>query len=65
MVLSRLDSFHLVDQFRVKLVDFGMSKSKVCVSKSNTISIRGVGTTRYRTPEVQPKANPDGKGKAV
>ncbi|KAG0575598.1 hypothetical protein KC19_5G015400 [Ceratodon purpureus] len=65
VVLSKLSSLHLVDQFCVKLVDFGMSKSKVCVSKSNTISIRGVGTTRYRAPEVHPKANPDGKGKAI
>jgi serine/threonine protein kinase len=48
-------------------VDFGMSKIKVEVSKSYTISIRGVGTTTYRAPEVHPKAhNPtEGHAKAL
>ena len=56
VVVNRLITPHLDDNFCVKLVDFGMSKTKVEVSKSNTISIPGVGTTRYRAPEVHPKA---------
>ncbi|KAG0565391.1 hypothetical protein KC19_8G186800 [Ceratodon purpureus] len=65
VVVNRLSFPHLVDHFDVKLVDFGMSKTKVQVSKSNTISIRGVGTTHYRAPEVHPKAYPNNTGKAV
>jgi len=57
VVVNRLDTPHLDDNFCVKLVDFGMSKTKVEVSKSNTISIPGVGTTRYRAPEVHPMAH--------
>ncbi|KAG0564268.1 hypothetical protein KC19_8G097200 [Ceratodon purpureus] len=63
VVVSTLTSSDLVDYFCVKLVDFGMSKTKVQVSKSNTISIPGVGTTNYRAPEVHPKAKLDGIGK--
>ncbi|KAG0609411.1 hypothetical protein M758_8G181900 [Ceratodon purpureus] len=65
VVVNRLSFPHLVDHFDVKLVDFGMSKTKVQVSKSNTISIRGIGTTHYRAAEVHPKASPNGAGKAV
>ncbi|KAG0598648.1 hypothetical protein M758_12G090800 [Ceratodon purpureus] len=64
VVVNKLTYSNHPDYFCVKLVDFGMSKTKVQVSKSNTISVRGVGTTRYRAPEVHPKAHPDGKGKA-
>lgn len=46
--------------YSVKLVDFGMSKTKVAVSKSNTISKLGVGTTIYRAPEVSPKLSAQG-----
>lgn len=65
VVVNRLVSPHLPDQYySVKLVDFGMSKTKVEVSKSDTMSFRGIGTTRYRAPEVHPDAHPDGLGKA-
>jgi serine/threonine protein kinase len=63
VVVNRVTSPYLVDDFCVKLVDFGMSKTKVEVSKANTISYRGVGTIMYRAPEVHPMANPDGEGK--
>lgn len=36
----------------VKLVDFGLSKTKIKISMSNTISQPNVGTTPYRAPEV-------------
>lgn len=36
----------------VKLVDFGLSKTKIKISMSNTISKPNVGTTPYRAPEV-------------
>ncbi|KAG0609409.1 hypothetical protein M758_8G181700 [Ceratodon purpureus] len=65
VVVNRLSFPHLVDHFDVKLVDFGISKTKVQVSKSNTISIPGMGTTHYRALEVHPKANPNRKGKAA
>lgn len=56
VVVTETRAAHLEDCFCVKLVDFGMSKTKVQVSKSNTISTRGVGTTKYRAPEVFPQA---------
>jgi len=62
VVVNTLTYPHLDDEyFCVKLVDFGMSKTKVEVHKANTISQRGVGTTFYRAPEVHPKAHPDGE----
>ena len=54
------DLVHFVNHFYVKLVDFGMSKTKVQVSQSTTISICSVGT-----PEVHPMVHPNGIGKAV
>jgi serine/threonine protein kinase len=66
VVANRLTWQHLGDEYYcAKLVDFGMSKTKVEVSKYNSISARGVGTTRYRAPEVHPKAHPDSNGKAI
>ncbi|KAG0583454.1 hypothetical protein KC19_3G137200 [Ceratodon purpureus] len=65
VVVNRLTSPYLGNHFLVKLVDFGMSKTKVQISKSSTISLPGVGTTRYRAPEVHPKAYPNGKGKTM
>ena len=62
VVVNRVNNPHLDDNFCVKLVDFGMSKTKVEVSKSNTISIPGVGTTKYRAPEVHPKAHNSTQG---
>ena len=50
----------LVDTYCVKLIDFGMSRTKVEVSKSNTISIPNIGTTRYRAPEVFRNAHQGG-----
>lgn len=40
----------------VKLVDFGLSKTKIQVSKSNPISHKGCGTSIYRAPEINPKS---------
>lgn len=54
-VLSDLDR---VD-FLVKLVDFGLAKTRVRVSKSNTPSQNNIGTTNYRAPEVFCKARAD------
>ncbi|KAG0577406.1 hypothetical protein KC19_5G154000 [Ceratodon purpureus] len=66
VVVSRLTSPHLSeDYFSVKLVDFGISKTKVEVSKSNTMTAGGLGTTRYRAPEVFPEAYRSGTGKAT
>ncbi|KAG0616856.1 hypothetical protein M758_5G146300 [Ceratodon purpureus] len=65
VVVSRLICPHLSEvYFTVKLVDFGMSKTKVEVSKSNTMTAAGTGTTRYRAPEVFPQAYGSGTGKA-
>lgn len=57
VVVTEIPTLHLEDNFCVKLVDFGMSKTKLQVSKSNTISMPGVGTTMYRAPEVFPEAH--------
>ncbi|KAG0616863.1 hypothetical protein M758_5G147000 [Ceratodon purpureus] len=66
VVVSRLICPHLSEEhFAVKLVDFGMSKTKVEVSKSNTMTAAGIGTTRYRAPEVFPQAYRSGTGKAT
>ncbi|KAG0616854.1 hypothetical protein M758_5G146100 [Ceratodon purpureus] len=66
VVVSRVTSPHLSeDHFSVKLVDFGISKTKVEVSKSNTMTAGGIGTTRYRAPEVFPEAYRSGTGKAT
>jgi serine/threonine protein kinase len=64
MLVNILDTPHLEDNICVKLGDLGMSKTKVEVSKSNTISIRGVGTPTYRAPEVHPKAQNPTQGPA-
>ena len=56
VMLNKVTGPYLVDAFCVKLVDFGMSKTEVEVSKSHTISVDGVGTTTYRPPEAFPKA---------
>jgi len=48
---------HPGDKFQVKLVDFGLSKTKVEASRSNKVSIRNCGTTTYRAPEVFSKGN--------
>ncbi|KAG0577402.1 hypothetical protein KC19_5G153600 [Ceratodon purpureus] len=66
VVVSRLICPHLSEHYySVKLVDFGMSKTKVEVSKSNTMTAAGIGTTRYRAPEVFPEAYRSGTGKAT
>jgi hypothetical protein len=65
VVVNTLTYPHLVDHFSVKLVDFGMSKTKVEVSKLNTMSAFGIGTTRFKAPEVYSKAHLDGKGKTT
>ena len=52
---------HPGDEFQVKLVDFGMSKTKVEASRSNSVSIRNCGTTTYRAPEVFSKGDDPGK----
>ncbi|KAG0612669.1 hypothetical protein M758_6G044400 [Ceratodon purpureus] len=67
VVVNRLTYPHLLDEYYcVKLVDFGMSKTKVKVHRAHTISVLGVGTTIYRAPEVHPQAQTDGKqGKAL
>ncbi|KAG0616859.1 hypothetical protein M758_5G146600 [Ceratodon purpureus] len=66
VVVSRLTSPHLSeDYFSVKLVDFGISKTKVEVSKSNTMTAGGLGTKRYMAPEVFPEAYRSGRGKAT
>lgn len=48
---------HPGDKFQVKLVDFGLSKTKVEASRSNPVSIRNCGTTAYRAPEVFSKGD--------
>ena len=59
VVISRVPSdLDLVD-FLVKLVDFGLAKTRVHVSKSNTPSQNNIGTTNYRAPEVFCKARDD------
>jgi serine/threonine protein kinase len=58
VVVSQLNTQQLVDQFCMKLVDFGGSKVEVETSKPNTMTARGTGTTMYRAPEVHPMANP-------
>ena len=63
VVVKQLTSPHLSGYFCVKLVDFGMSKTKVEALKSNTVTALGIGTTMYRAPEVHPDANPGEKGK--
>ena len=63
VVVKQLTSPHLSGYFCVKLVDFGMSKTKVEALKSNTATAPGIGTTLYRAPEVHPDANPGEKGK--
>ncbi|KAG0629495.1 hypothetical protein M758_1G108300 [Ceratodon purpureus] len=65
VVVNSLTSPHLKGFFSVKLVDFGMSKTKVEITKPNTISVRGVGTTRYRAPEIYPCANLDDISRAL
>ena len=52
-----------LDQYCVKMVDFGVSKVEVEASKSNTMIAFGIGTAVYRAPEVHPKANSKGLGK--
>ena len=65
VVVNRLSYPHLEDEyFCVKLVDFGLSKTKVELHRAHTISHVGVGTTIYRAPEVHPQAHPDRQGKA-
>jgi serine/threonine protein kinase len=62
VVVSRLINSNVADYFCVKLIDFGLSKTKFEFSELNTIS--GLGTTIYRAPEIHPKAHPNGKGLA-
>ena len=63
VVVNTFTSPDLVDYYILKLVDFGMAKIKVEASKSNTISIPGVGTTCYRAPEVLRSAHLKGTEK--
>ncbi|KAG0577474.1 hypothetical protein KC19_5G159100 [Ceratodon purpureus] len=62
VVVNRLSVSHVEDHYCVKLVDFEVSKTEVEVSKSNTMTYRGIGTTMYRAPEAHPKANEATKG---
>lgn len=64
VVVNRLTSPNVEDHFDIKLVDFGMSKTKVEYSKSITMSGFGIGTSVYRAPEVYRLAHLDGQGKA-
>ena len=52
VVLSKLTSSHGVDNFDVKLVDLGISKLQIEPSKVTT-TVNGVGTYRYKAPEVR------------
>lgn len=54
----------LENHFCVKLVDFGTSKTEVEVSRSNTVTALGIGTTTYRAPEISPSPHASRKGKA-
>ena len=67
VVINKVSNIpHLVDTYCVKLIDFGMSKTKVEVSKSSTISVPNTGTTRYRAPEVFRNAQQEGdRGRVV
>lgn len=61
VVVNKLPTPHLDENFCVKLIDFGLSKTKLEVSKSVTITAAGIGTTIYRAPELHPKARtPEG-----
>ncbi|KAG0577288.1 hypothetical protein KC19_5G145400 [Ceratodon purpureus] len=62
VVVNKLIVPHVEDHYCVKLVDFGVSKTEVEVSKINTMTYRGIGTTMYRAPEAHPKANEETKG---
>ena len=58
VVISKVpNSTHLVENFCVKLIDFGLSKAKVQASMSSTVSIPNCGTVTYRAPEVFSKAH--------
>jgi len=61
IVVTKFKSPHLVNYFDLKLIGFGMSKTKILASMSNTISARGPNTTRYRAPEVYPGKQEKGK----
>ena len=63
VVVNRLTVPHVEDHYCVKLVDFGGSKTEVEVSKLNTMTYRGIGTTMYRAPEAHPKANEETNGR--
>ena len=65
VVVSRLDSSSVEDLYCVKLVDFGLSKTKVDTLKSTTVTAQGIGTTMYRAPELHPKASLRRKGRAM
>ena len=59
VVISHIPSDLDLVNFLVKLVDFGMAKTRVHFSKSNTPSQNNIGTTNYRAPEVFCKARAD------
>ncbi|KAG0559666.1 hypothetical protein KC19_10G121800 [Ceratodon purpureus] len=59
VVINKLTSPYLEDQYCVKLVDFGLSKVRVEACKSNVMTGAGIGTTKYRAPE----AHRDGPGR--
>jgi serine/threonine protein kinase len=46
---------HLPIHFNVKLIDFGVSKAKIEVSSAITVTAVGIGTSKYRAPELHPK----------
>ncbi|KAG0577478.1 hypothetical protein KC19_5G159500 [Ceratodon purpureus] len=62
VVVNLLTVPNVGEHYCVKLVDFGVSKTEVQVSKLNTMTYRGIGTTMYRAPEAHPKANEATKG---
>ncbi|KAG0616923.1 hypothetical protein M758_5G152000 [Ceratodon purpureus] len=62
VVVNKLIVPYVEDHYCVKLVDFGVSKTEVEVSKLNTMTDRGIGTTMYRAPEAHPKANEATRG---
>ena len=67
VVINKVSNIpHLADTYNVKLIDFGMSRTKVEVSKSNTITVPNTGTTRYRAPEVFRNAQQEGdRGRVI
>lgn len=60
VVVSTPSFSHFVNQYCVKLVNFGLSNTNIEASKSYTMSKFGIGTTMYRPPELYRKAHLEG-----